>query len=434
MDVPGLKTSAPAAADVGPHDRRPSVVVAHAGKQHAYRHAEALQRLGCLRRFVTSGFYKPGVFPDSLLARVPALDARLRRRAHEALDPARVVRRWGLELPELAARALAGNGAAAERLVFLRDLRFDRWVARRWARGADVYWGFQGSCLDSLRAARRAGMVAVAEFATAHVTLAREVLAREAERHPEWADSISNFRFPGWYLRRLEAEPHEADYCVVASEFSRRSLLRAGVEPGRVKLLPLGVDVARFAFAPRPETGPFRILFVGGVGQRKGVKYLLEAYRRMKAPGTELVLAGPLAGSGQALEAYRPSFTYLGRLDQGAVVREMQRCHVLVLPSVFEGFGLVIPEAMATGMPVVASTHTVAPEVVEGGVSGFVLEPDDVDGLATRLDWLASNRAEACAMGRAAAERARSLTWEAHGVRLAGLLGEIWGAGEGADE
>ena len=271
--------------------------MAHSGKQHAYRHAAAVQRAGALLRFVTSGYFKPGVFPDRLLARSAWVDKRLRRRCFSELASDKVVRGWRFEVPELLARAILGNGDLAARLMMRRDARFDRWVARRWAAAGDIYWGFQGSCLESLHAARRAGVVAVAEFATAHVTSAIDILSREAQRHPEWAQTISNFHFPDWYRERLEQEPAAADYCVVASSFSRRSLEQVGIAPAKIKLLPLGVDLQDFAFAPRSATGPFRILFVGGIGQRKGVKYLLEAYKQMRTANTELVLAGPMGSS-----------------------------------------------------------------------------------------------------------------------------------------
>jgi alpha-maltose-1-phosphate synthase len=404
----------------------PSIVVAHSGKQHAYRHAAAVERAGTLLRFVTSGYYKPEVFPDRLLAWSSWLDSRLRRRTLSELPSAKIIRRWRFELPELLARAIVGDGDLAARLMMRRDARFDRWVARHWAGAGDVYWGFQGSCLESLRAARQAGAIAVAEFATAHVTSAIEILSREAERHPEWAETISNFHFPDWYRERLEQEPAAADFCVVASEFSRRSLERVGVPETKIKLLPLGVDVQDFAFAPRTTSGPFRILFVGGIGQRKGIKYLLEAYQRIRNPHTELVLVGPMGGSAKPLAKYDGLFQYVGRLDQREVVREMHQAHVLVLPSVFEGFGLVIPEAMATGMPVIASTHSIGPEIIREGRDGFVLAPDDVDGLAAKLDWLAGHREDACQMGIEAAERAKMASWEAHAERLQDVLQEIW--------
>src|SRR6185369_7022518 len=101
----------------------------------------------------------------------------------------------------------------------------------------------------------------------------------------------------------------------------------------------------------------------------------------------------------------RGCYTYLGRLDQTAVVQTMQNCHVLVLPSVFEGFGLVIPEAMATGLPVIASTHTAGPEIIRDGQDGYILAPDDVDGLADRLDRLAMHRARTDEMGKMAHQR-----------------------------
>jgi glycosyltransferase involved in cell wall biosynthesis len=100
----------------------------------------------------------------------------------------------------------------------------------------------------------------------------------------------------------------------------------------------------------------------------------------------------------------------------------MHAAHVLVLPSVFEGFGLVIPEAMATGMPVIASTHSAGPEMIREGREGFVLEPDDVDGLADRLERLASDRQRAVEMGIEAADRAREFSWDAHAKRVGEII------------
>ena len=364
------------------------VRVAHSGKQHAYRHALSLEQLGALDLFVTSGYYKPDQMPDRLAGGMRKLDAALRRRFQEGLPAEKVIRRWRYELPELLARRILGPGRLAESCVFRRDQVFDGWVAREWVRECDVYWGFQGSCLESLKAARQRGIIAVAEFATAHVNLATDLLSREAERHPEWASTISNFRFPKWYQQRLEQEPHEADYCIAASEFTRSSLEQAEIASDRILTLPLGTDLRQFSFVERSPHGSFRILFVGGIGQRKGVKYLLQAFDRIRGPGVELTLAGPVPADMRPLAAYKDTVRMTGRLDQAEIVREMQNAHVLVLPSVFEGFGLVIVEAMATGLPVIASTHSAGPDVIREGRDGYVLEPDDVDGLAARLESL----------------------------------------------
>ena len=398
------------------------VLVAHAGKQHAYRHALAADRLGRLAEFVTSGYYRADRWPDALAKRWPSLDRFLRRRRLDGLDDHRVRRRWSFEAPEILARAALGNHAWVDRLICRRDARFDAWVARRHAHRFPTYWGFQGSCLDSLQAAKRAGRRAVAEFATAHITLARKLLGEESQRHPEWAATISNFDYPDWYLARLESEPLAADHCIAASSFTRRSLLEAGVPASRIEILPLAADVDLFRRHQRDAHGPLRVLFVGGVGQRKGVKYLLEAARALDAASIEFRLVGPLPADISPLRPYENLVQWTGRVDQTQVVEEMRQADVLVLPSVFEGFGLVIPEAMATGLPVIASTHSIGPEIITDGQEGFVLAPDDVQGLAEKLDWMAAHREELLAMGERASLRAREFSWEAHQRTLAGIL------------
>jgi glycosyltransferase involved in cell wall biosynthesis len=405
--------------------RRPRITVGHSGKQHAYRLASALQGLGHLERFVTSGYYIPDAFPDRLLARSQSLDALFRRRHLPSLDAARVVRRWDLEMPELVLRRLAGGRRLGNTLVCFRDARFDRWSARNWAWRSDLYWGFQGSCFHSLRAARRAGALAVAEFAAVHFPTVEKILAQEAQRHPEWADSLGGLRLPGWYRRRLEAEPHEADFCLVASGFARRSLLDAGIADDRIKVLHLGADLGQFTPVPRSDSGVFRVLFVGKLGQAKGIKYLLEACRRLHSRHIELILVGPIMGSGRALESYKGHFIHRGPVDQSHVIEEMKHSNVLVLPSLLEGFGLVIAEAMATGMPVIASTHSIGPEIIDHGDDGFVLEPDDVEGLAQKIDWMAAHRKQACAMGRAAAVKAQNFSWQAYERRLARIIDDM---------
>jgi starch synthase len=406
-------------------NNRMRVRLAHSGKQHAYRQALALELCGALDRFITSGYYKPDQIPDRWASRFPRADRALRRRMQDGLPPAKVSRRWRYELPELIARRTLGSGPVADRCVFRRDANFDRWVADRWARDCDAYWGFQGSCLESLRAARRRGITAIAEFATAHVSRAIELLSAEAERHPEWAATISNFAFPDWYRERLEREPHEADLCIAASQFTIDSLEQAGIDSRRIVLLPLGADLTEFRYAQRTRSGPFRILFVGGVGQRKGVKYLLEAFDRIRGTGVELTLAGPLPADMRPLAPYQSTVRFTGRLDQAEIVREMHQAHVLVLPSVFEGFGLVIVEAMATGMPVIASTHSAGPDVIREGIDGFVLEPDNVDGLVDRLERLRVDRDRTVEMGIAACDQAKNFSWQAHAERVKDILGQL---------
>ena len=404
------------------------VLVSHSGKQHAYWHSCALQKLGLLERFITSGYYQPTKWPDKLCRVSGWLHHAMQRRWHPELDSNLVERHWKYELPELVSRRIGRSRKAIDELVFRRDRDFDQWVAnsRVPQSQAAIFWGFQGSALESLRAARSAGKIAVLELATVHVSKAIEVLDREAQRHPEWADSISNLEFPDWYRERLEQEPHEADYCVVASSYTEQSLREIGVPAAKILKLPLGAQLDRFTPVERSREGrAFRILFVGGIGQRKGIKYLLEAVRKLSRLETELVLVGPSAGDLTALENYEGLFVRKNRMNQEDVVREMQRSDVLVLPSVLEGFGLVIPEAMATGLPVISSTHSAAPEIIRDGIDGFVLEPDDIDGLVDRLNRMQKDRTRCRSMSEQAVQRAQEFSWDQHQKRLGEIVEQM---------
>ena len=402
-----------------------SVTVSHSGKQHSFRHAHSLQKSGCLHEFITSTYYRRECWPDRLARLVPRVDRALCKRWLEGLDPRLVRRNLKFELSELWQRNVLKNRTQAELAMFQRDAGFDAWVAGRFTGRSDVLWGFQGSCLNSLKAARRAGQLAVCEFATAHVTAAIRILKEESEKHPEWAGTISNFQFPDWYQERLEEEPRAADISIAASSFTISSLKEVGIPEEQIRLLPLASDVDQFSFAPRSSDGKLKVMFVGGIGQRKGIKYLLQAVEQLNSAQIELQLLGPLPADESALNEWNKWYRYLGRTDQNGVVRLMKEADVLVLPSVFEGFGLVIVEAMATGMPAIASTHSCGPEVIREGVDGFVLEPDDVSGLANKLEWCATHREELVEMGRCARERALEFSWSAHADRLHDLLGTL---------
>jgi starch synthase len=392
--------------------------VSHSGKQHAYQHALSLQRLGQLDRFVTGTYYRRDRWPDRLGRLIPRIDRGLQKRWLAALNSRSVTRNLKFELSELWHRNVLRNGTKAELAMFRRDEQFDKWVAPRFTQQSDIFWGFQGSCCESLKATKAAGKISVCEFATAHVTAAVRILSEESQRHPEWAGTISNFQFPDWYRERLEQEPHAADICVAASSFTRDSLIEVGVSENRIRILPLASDVEQFAFSERSASGPLKVLFVGGIGQRKGIKYLLQAIEKLNSDNIKLQLLGPLPADETPLKPWDHLFEYLGRTDQNGVVKHMQQADVLVLPSVFEGFGLVIVEAMATGMPVIASTHSCAPEVIREGTDGFVLQHDDVESLANKIAWCAEHRKDLVNMGNAAHQRAQEFSWLAHTKRL----------------
>jgi glycosyltransferase involved in cell wall biosynthesis len=243
-----------------------------------------------------------------------------------------------------------------------------------------------------------------------------ELFGAEIARRPAARKLLANepeLRADPRRLTELEQECFLADHVIAASEFTRHSLIHAGLDPGRISVVPYGVDTRLF---PRvaddgSRGGPIRVLFVGQISQRKGILDLLEAWRDCGTQRRSLTLVG--RGASALLEAGAPAgiraFEHLGSSE---LVQALASHDVLCLPSIAEGFGLVIMEALACGTPVIASCNTGGADVLSDGVDGFILRAGDVPALRSLLSDLAGDPSKVRGMRLAAQLKAESYSWE----------------------
>ena len=108
------------------------------------------------------------------------------------------------------------------------------------------------------------------------------------------------------------------------------------------------------------------------------------------------------------------------------VLEEMGRADGLVLPSLFEGFGLVILEAMAAGLPVITTQNTGGPDVIEEDKEGFIVPAGSVEALRQKMEWFIKNPEKAIEMGKAAHRKAKEFTWEEYGRVYAEIVREVF--------
>jgi alpha-1,3-rhamnosyl/mannosyltransferase len=207
------------------------------------------------------------------------------------------------------------------------------------------------------------------------------------ERHPEWYPYRRDWLRRAFYRRSARA----ADHILTDSEFSRAEIGAAyGISADRITVAPLGADSFKGAAAAAPMPVPAGIvvpylLHVGDLHERRNlsvvVKGLIDARRRLGTPPLSLVLAGVDRGVGDRLDAIASAsdapdvVVRLGAVPEATLRALYQNAAALVYPSRYEGFGLPLVEAMASGTPVLASRAASIPEVV--GESGVLLDPDD---------------------------------------------------------
>jgi len=386
-----------------------------------------MQDLGILDGFYTSSYVKQKWIQE-LLTR--SGNKFFTRRFREGLSGEIVHPHWRFELKEILYARIYGNVPKTQHAVYDRDAKFDQYMAQKLPHlSGDIFWGFQGSCLHSLRSALQAGKKAVVELATAHVTAAKIILGEEQKLHPEWADSFDNLEFPAPYEKRLREEPHQADVVIAASKFTRQTLLDDGVGEGKIKYLPLGFEIDYIPYHKKEfksRKRPLRLLYVGRITQRKGIKYLLEAMKGFDKSEVELHIIGFVHGNGDALKEYAGLFTLHPPLQQYELFKKYAEYDALVLPSVFEGFGLVILEAMAAGLPVITTPNTMGPELIVNDENGYIVPIRDIDSIKVAIqNLLNKNEEERMVMADGAHNAALQYSWDAYAANLAVLLNEF---------
>jgi starch synthase len=354
---------------------------------HAFELAGQLARHGVLRRLLTA-------MPRRTVTEVPACYISSRRRV------ALVRHAFGkLHLP---------NDPLVNRLV-VRD--FDRWASRSLSDDKLVV-ALSSFATSTLAKAAQMGATTVCDRGSWHILEQQRVMNEEAST---W--NCSPPPFDPWLIDRELDEYETATTVTVPSEPARRSFLRQGTSPARVAKVPYGVDTRRYHRSEAQGRDHRRVICVGHVGLRKGHQYLAPAYRRVRRPGSSLVLVGeaPLAGV-RLLGGVDADITLTGPVSRDRVATELRQSGIFALASVEEGLALVIGQAMAAGLPVVASEATGAEELITHGVEGFIVPTGDEGRLSEALDLLLSDEDLARNMGDAAWRRMQSLGgWDRYG-------------------
>ena len=242
-----------------------------------------------------------------------------------------------------------------------------------------------------------------------------------AVRHPEWYGRA----YARWQALLLPRLARRARLLVTASAFGRGELVEVlGASPERVKVVPLGVDER---FRPDADAEPARrahrleqpyVLAVGTRVARKNLDVLREAEARLATLGVELVVAG--SGRGYMRAEAEPPGRALGYVAEEHLPGLYAGARAVVVPSLYEGFGLPCLEAMAAGTPVVASSATALPETC--GDAALLVDPEDAQGFADALAGLVEDDELRARLRAAGAERAAGFSWERTAAELDRVL------------
>jgi glycosyltransferase involved in cell wall biosynthesis len=322
--------------------------------------------------------------------------------------------------------AVAGRLGFAAQLywldeVLLKDL--GRWLARsldlQWT---DVFHALDGVGPEAGRRVKEAGKLWICDRGCSHILSQREILLDE---YRLW--NVPPPQFAPDRIDRCVAEYEEAHAVTVPSQFARRTFLEQGIAPERVFVTPYGVNLSEFRPGVKDDQ-VFRVIYVGQITVRKGIGYLLQAVEPLTRKGKcELWLVGEIDDRMRPiLDQYKDVFVYKGVSQRRQLWRLYSQASVLVLASVEEGLALVQAQAMACGLPVIATTNTGAEDLFTNSIEGFIVPIRSPEAIREKLEWMMDNRALRDQMAVSALERVKKLGgWDSYGDRVQSVYSQL---------
>lgn len=343
--------------------------------------------------------YAPSAIPGSLIEAVP-----------EARAPA-----WWKHIPYRVRVRFALNS-------FIADNSFDL-AARKHIAAGGVLHGWTGQCLYSFRRAKELGCKLVLERPNTHPIDMSRLVSGEHRKFDFTGRAEGPFQVSK-YIKELKI----ADRIIVCSEFARQSHLSHGVPDNKLRVINYGVDTETFCPSEKHDE-VFRVVYCGMVCLRKGPQYLLQAWKELNLKGAELWIIGlVLDDAVKMIKQFEglPGLRITGHVNSQAELAELYRQgSVFIFPSVEDGFGMVVTEAMSCGVPVVISENTGARDVVREGENGFVIPIYDVEAIKDRILRFKENPSLSTDMGHQARATALDNTWLHYSEKLLAVYDEL---------
>ncbi len=340
--------------------------------------------------------------------------------------PRRVVESWGV--PGGVVRPFPLHGAAVRAIARVAPLSaaasceraLHEWFGRRVARSlkreawdAVVCWSGIG---EELFSAGSGGALRVCHRSSAHIRVQDRLLGEESERA-----RLAVERPSPWMIAREEREYALADIILVPSTFAADTFVEMGTPREKLRVVPLGVDAAMFRPSARQAEdrrqrilsgAPLHVAYVGALSVQKGLLDFVEVAKALAGPRFEFHCTGATTTDGAPLVAELARYaTVHPPRPQRQLTETYAGADVFLFPTIQDGFGMVVSQALAAGLPVLCSTHCCGPDMVTEGVTGWVVPARRPDHYIERLAWCDAHRAEVAAMTADIHEASRPWTW-----------------------
>ena len=375
----------------------------------------ALFEAGMLTRFATTFVDRPDAVWRDYLRLTKSLERQLQRRSITEFPlPLVMDYPWWEVIRTLVGR-LDKDKRLTDVVFHWGNTGFDRWVANQVA-GVKVVYGYEYASLATFQSAHKRGIARIYDVPAPEHDFVENLLQQELDIYPELCTPYRRYVKVRQELRteRRRQEWQLADVVIANSEFTKASYAASGLDVTKVRVVPYGAPPVCSDAVAGGTAGqePTRFLWAGTFSVRKGAHYLLDAWKRLQ-PGAKarLDVFGAMELPSSLHQGLLDSVEFSGTVPRSELYALYRSADVLVFPTLCDGFGMVVTEAFAHGLPVITTNRAGAADLVRHGVNGLIIPAGDVQALTAALDWCITHRKELKAMRQAALETAASWQW-----------------------
>lgn len=291
---------------------------------------------------------------------------------------------------------------------------------------ATIFIGFSGVSLDAIRIAKKKKMLTIVERGSCHRTKQMDLLKEEYDflglKKHELINGVDEV-----YFREI-LEYDEADYISVPSTFAKKTFIEQGIDESKLIVNPYGVDLSEFKVLPKSDD-IFRVIYCGRLSIQKGSHYLLQAMHELKLNNFEFWHIGSIDEEMKFFvdKFHSEKFIYKGTYKQRDLHKLYAEGSVFILPSIQDGFGMVLFQAMACGLPIIATENTGGPDLVtRNGEEGYIIPIRSVKAIQSKLLYMYNNPKLLNNMGIKARLRVENgFSWSDYGDRYMENLKKI---------
>lgn len=396
------------------------------GREH-YAIPRALHAIGALEGLLTDFWADPQT--RRILDAFPGKTFRSLAARHHPEVPNEMVNSWNARSMgwELLARRMAREGGVNGRYRGYNNVgrRFSDVLIRHFSKLRELpenslFFGFDTCGLEVMKYLQQRGVPCVLDqIDPGRVEM--EMVQAEQEEWPGWEDQ--RLEIPEEFFERHHMEWEIADRVVVNSEWSRKALVQQGVQSAKIAVIPLSFEL--HSRSREMENGrvanrfkdsclqfstnrPLKVLFLGQVMLRKGIQYLARAAELLRYEPVSFDIVGPIQISDKAVGFVPNNMRFHGRATRDEIHRWYQGADVFVLPTISDGFAITQIEAMANGLPVIATPN--CGEVVSDGVDGWIVPPRDPVALAAAIQQYLQEPTTLAEHQYAAVEKSKQFT------------------------